>query len=266
MKNICYKKTIVFGTILMFFGASIVSATNINVESTNVIDEIENPIRDTKTLYPTDDTCIKQQLPNTIFGLDDNLIVRNKYGAFGEPIYEDDILIKFDLSSLYGKKINHAELKLFYFKWTENDPFASNNCVLTIHRVTSSWNENTVTWNSKPTWNKAIIIDSEPVPSTEGQWMTWDVTSELRDFVSGVKNDGWCIMDLTYWGWYDIPATFFYSKEHQTHPEIPELYVDYTNSRSVNHPNLNLLEQLSIRFPLLARLLQLPVFTKLLQL
>ena len=41
LKNSFIKKTIVFGTIVLFFTVTLVSATNKNVELTNVINDIK---------------------------------------------------------------------------------------------------------------------------------------------------------------------------------------------------------------------------------
>ena len=80
--------------------------------------------------------------------------------------------------------------------------------------VTEDWDEDTVTWNTQPDYA------SEPtsvslVPSGPTVWMEWDVTSDVQAFLDDpvVSNYGWEIRDDEYWGTYNIPRTYFRSKE-----------------------------------------------------
>ena len=44
--------------------------------------------------------------------------------------------------------------------------------------------------------------------------MTWDVTNDIQSFVKGqYSNYGWKVLDENYWGMYNIPIMYFYSKE-----------------------------------------------------
>lgn len=210
MKNSILKIGLVFGIIILFLGTSITSAINSNVEPAKMINEIGNLNRDTNTFYPTDDASIKETAPYTNFG-SDYLVVRNKYGGYGSPGYEDDLLIKFNISELSpGIIIRSATLNLFYNQWRENNPAGRT---LTLYRITSDWDENTVTWNTRPSYASEVTF-SAVVPGSPGVWMEWDVTSDVQDFVEGQENNhGWQIMDEIYWGMSDIPATWFHEKE-----------------------------------------------------
>lgn len=260
MKKKLLRRGLVVGIIILFVGAGVVSGLGCGTEPFNkeFKEKKGTPDRGEVTKHPVADTSIKQFLPDNNFGSDAHLIVRNECGGLGERIYEDDILIRFDVSDLSGKTIYSAELRLWYDKYSQNDP---KGRPLTLYRVMSPWEENIVTWNTRPAWS-STVIDSYNVPVTPGGWMEWDVTNEVQDFVNGADNYGWCIMDETDWCDYDIPATWFCSKEHSVVEHCPELYIHYKQSRSSNLPNLNLLEQLSIRFPLLAQLLQLLILTE----
>lgn len=82
-KNKLLKKTVVFGIILLFLGVSVVTAANINLDSTNVINDIIKPSRDTKIFYPTDDAKIAQDDPNKNYDGDSGINIRNEYGFGG---------------------------------------------------------------------------------------------------------------------------------------------------------------------------------------
>jgi len=240
---------------ILFFGAGIVSAVNINVESTKMIKDIENPNPDIKTFNPTDDVSIKEATPNANYG-SSYLVVRNRYGGFGQPGYEDDILIKFDISELSsGVTIISATLNLFYYKWSENFPVGRP---LTLYRITSDWDEAIVTWNTRPSYNTAVT-SMATVPSSPNVWVEWDVTSDVEIFVKGQEiNYGWQIMDETYWGMFDIPATWFHQKEYSGNGDeyIPYLEIEFTTSRNKDITNQFFLQFLE-RFPLLNRFLTL---------
>ena len=201
------------GVILLFFGVSILPSITGNFEK-NIKDgreiEVVNSYLDTETFYPTDDTSIKEYMPNTNYG-SSYLVVRNKYGGGGNPGYEDDVLIKFDISEISADAlITSATLKLYYYTWGQNNP---SSRALTLYRIASDWDEDTVTWDTRPTY-ASEVTSSAIVPSYPGVWMEWNVTNDVQDFVNGQEtNYGWQIMDEMYWGTYNIPATWFYPKE-----------------------------------------------------
>jgi hypothetical protein len=84
---------------------------------------------------------------------------------------------------------------------------------LTCYRVVGDWDESTVTWETRP-GTAAQPTSTSVVPVTFG-WMDWDVTSDVRGFLLGsFPNYGWQLKDETPWGWYNIPVTRFWAKEH----------------------------------------------------
>ena len=169
---------------------------------------------DVLTFYPTDDTCVSMRYPDSNSGSSTKLIVMNRYGHWShEENWEKDILTRFDLSSIPpGTDISSATLHLYYYHWHDNNPAGRK---LTCYRVTSDWDEDTVTWNTRPNYASQYTCDSN-VPSGPGVWMDWDVTADVQAFVNDaqVDNYGWQIMDEKYWGYYDIPRTYFRSKEY----------------------------------------------------
>ncbi len=164
------------------------------------------------TFYTTDDTVISMRLHDENFGWRDHVNVRNRYGGGGSDYWRLDTLINFDLSSLRSDtEITLAELHLYYYDYDDTNPTGR---ALTCYGITSEWDEDTVTWDSRPSYASEYTSVSH-VPSEVGLWMTWDVTEDVRAILSqpAVDNHGWAITDEAYWGHHDIPVPRFRSKE-----------------------------------------------------
>jgi hypothetical protein len=175
------------------------------------------------TFYSSMDTMIVENGPNNNFGTNPTMEVRNS--GTSRTGWEEDALVRFNLSSIPpGNPIEHATLLMFYSHFQDNDPASR---IITLYQITSEWNENTVTWNTRPTTNP-IATSTAMVPSSPGVWMQWDVTKDVQDFVSGNKtNYGWRLIDEQYWGGLDIPRTHFWTKENGK--KIPSLKITLQN-------------------------------------
>ena len=167
------------------------------------------PIRaDSLIFYTTGDATLDELNPNGNNGWDTKTVARNTgYGP-----WELDPLVRFDISSIPAETpIASATLCLYYYSWGDHNPAGRP---LTCYRVTDDWQEMTVTWNTQPD-RDFEATDACAVPGSPGQWMMWDVTVDVQDFVDGTLPDyGWMIMDETYWGGANIPYTKFYSKQY----------------------------------------------------
>lgn len=211
MHKIFLKKSLVIVIILLI--SSILSPlfTADNISQKEVIINNEEHIG-FYTLIPTDDTYIRMRDPDNNYGAKTLLQVRNRYGASVHPYYwEHDTLVKFDLTKINSKKVQRATLNLYYYEYADNNP---KGRILNLYRVLEDWNEDTVTWNLKPMTAESPICGAV-VPDSYGQWMTWDVTSEVNDILDGsVENYGWQIMDDVPFNTVNIPNARFYSKEY----------------------------------------------------
>jgi len=94
---------------------------------------------------PTDDAYIKENDPNSNFGTAVELYIDSFWAG-----QEKQSLVKFDLSSLPTV----AEKAFIRFKSLGAPGFYTD-----VHRVTSSWSEGSVTWNTQPTYNGTPEID-----------------------------------------------------------------------------------------------------------
>ena len=202
-------RTLVIWTFILFIGL-VFTPIIMSSESTNVIgiDEVDSQSNSliffSDIFNPTGDVYIKHTVPDDTFDIA-YLSVRNEYGAYGAG-YAWDGLIKFDVSSIpSGTTIISASLYMYYWSFQDSNPAGRP---ITLYRVTSDWDETSVTWNTQPSCASQPTTSST-VPSSYG-WMSWDVTSDVEDFVNGIRTDyGWKITDEKYWGSWDLPTTRF---------------------------------------------------------
>ena len=121
----------------------------------------------------------------------------------GSPHYRS--FIKFDLSSIpIGSDITSATL-MFNGRGSSSDTGYS---IISLHRVLSSWDEHTITWNNQPPYAE-YSIDTEDIDQySEDMWYSLNVTSPIEDWVQGeYQNYGFVIRQLyenryrTFLGW-----------------------------------------------------------------
>jgi hypothetical protein len=117
----------------------------------------------TTTLRTVEDTYVDASQASTVLGSQTTVSVD------GSPVKV--AYLKLDLSSLIGVSVTRAKLRLYI----------TNESVNTqdVHDMTTSWNENTMTWNNRPTLNSAVLatINSGAVINT---WVEVDITSSVQ--------------------------------------------------------------------------------------
>ena len=128
-------------------------------------------------------------------------------------------LLRFDLSSLPDDPslIVQADLALYYWDRPHDDPVGRTYDVLAL---TNSWDEMESSWQARDDYNSAeplywdsyttgvpayqpgggdfdpVAYASTQVPADISQWMIWDVTDLIDDWLSGVvANEGLLIKD-----------------------------------------------------------------------
>lgn len=170
----------------------------------------------TVSFNPSDDSYIRQD-SNSNYGDDNKIRVGFSYTRRG--------LISFDLSSLSGKSIISAELRLYKYDY-EYSCYYTNPIGRTynIHRIEDNWNENSVRWNNRPDYDNTVT-DSDIVPY-DYNWMTWNVTEDVQDFADGTHyNYGWLIKDDNEENCYS--CSYFRSNEYSNSNYRPVLEVTY---------------------------------------
>lgn len=118
------------------------------------------------------DTYVDQQAPDENYGSERQVSVAED--EFG---YQQRGLFRFDLSDVPAATIASAYLRLSLFSEDTHE------YDLAVHRVSGVWDENTVTWNSKP-WSVDTGLHAA-VGGTMGLYYQWDVTSLVQSWLTG---------------------------------------------------------------------------------
>ncbi|MDO4563420.1 MAG: glycoside hydrolase family 88 protein [Clostridia bacterium] len=143
----------------------------------------------------------------------DNLLVSMNAGA-GAAASRRDGLLKFDLTEYDFNYIVSAKLKM-YVKSTTN---SSTRIVSFYPTASSSWSENTVTWNNAPQ-SSGEVIGSFAVPAaTSGTWFEADIT----DYIAQTA-DKTVSLRLGL----DTAVIYFASKEYSSGAFAPALEIEY---------------------------------------
>ena len=148
----------------------------------------------------------------------------------GDPV-DYRSLIEFDLSNIpSGAVINSAYLSLYSHDspglGSHSTTSGSNESVLS--RITSSWEENSVTWNNQPTTtteNQVFLLESSS--STE-DYLNIDVTDLVLDMIADSANShGFLIKLLTEQHYRSL---VFAASGHSDSDLHPKLEVTYTET------------------------------------
>ncbi|HAA15567.1 MAG TPA: hypothetical protein DCE41_29220 [Cytophagales bacterium] len=140
-------------------------------------------------------------------------------------------LIDFDLSSIpTGSKIVSATLFLYYNQSSVDVPitgghsyFNSSNAYQ-LNRITGPWQEDAVTWNTKPqvtAINRVLL----PSPSSKYDDSTIDITGLIQDSVDDPENSHG--LQLSLQGTDHYAAVIFASSDHPQSTLHPKLVVTY---------------------------------------
>ena len=156
-----------------------------------------------------------------------NMYAGNNYGS-DEMIYVvnpnvsgfySEGLIKFDVSSYTNVQSAHLNLYLYISSCD------AEYTTVSLHKITSDWDESTVTWNTKPSY------DATPVASLElydnqyyyENWISFDITSIVSSWTSGETNRGLVIV-CSEW---EYNYKFFRSSDYLADPsQRPKLILD----------------------------------------
>ena len=131
-------------------------------------------------------------------------------------------LIQFDLPAFKpGVIINSAKLYAYHYSYTY-DP---GTVTIVIHRLLGPWDEGTVTWNNKPSYDSTIEATLTKTAGDWGWWI-WDITELIKKWIQqGIVNYGLMLRMTAYTGTYG--AVSFSSKENKLYPH-GYLVIDYT--------------------------------------
>jgi hypothetical protein len=144
---------------------------------------------DTELLPLTDDAFVAgdvdiwQQADNN-YGADSNLFVH----AYGPK----QSLLRFDAASISGQTVTNATLRLYL-----NDIRSAGT--ISVHAITSSWNEGSVTWNNRPPAEGSAAAVVNVTTSDEGSVISIDVTNVVARWAAGSLPDaGFLLVTANY--------------------------------------------------------------------
>lgn len=159
--------------------------------------------------YTTADAYINESSPTTNYGTHAILCV------YQTATNHRRSFLKFD-TTLNAKSITSATLYVYAIDLT-------GTITVSIYKITSTWAENTVTWNAPPTLD-GTLIDSKNITSS-GAWYTFNVTSLFTGWWnSTITNYGLVLREP---GANGANATNIASKEYATSDYHPYILVDY---------------------------------------
>jgi len=125
---------------------------------------------ETVSLPLTDDAFVLGLRPTTNYGAWDDIFVTS-YGP-------KQGLVRFDDASIAGLEVNSAMLNLYL-----NDIAADGT--ISIHAITSSWNESSVTWNNQPPAESTATAVVSLATADEGSVISVDVTDVVTRWAAG---------------------------------------------------------------------------------
>lgn len=144
-------------------------------------------VGETETFEVTKDTYANQAYPDKINGNYNHIIISNKHTTRLGYIQFQDI----DLPE--GAIFDKGTLKLYVF-----EPHYADTAKVNIGPVTGDWEENSLTWNDKPTINQTQAIEAE-ISLADSGWREIAITHLVRQWFEGtLENKGLFVYPLGY--------------------------------------------------------------------
>jgi len=125
---------------------------------------------DTVSLPLTDDAWINANSPSGNFGTVESIFVHNWGPKYG--------LVRFDAASIAGQTVNSATLELYL-----SSIGASGD--ISVHAITSSWDETTVMWNNQPSTESVATAIVSLTTGDAGGTVVIDVTGAAQRWADG---------------------------------------------------------------------------------
>jgi len=130
--------------------------------------------------------------------------------------------IEFDLSSIPADvRITDADLKLYQY-----NTIGPDNFIVGLHKVTSNWDESTITWNLQPTSSTDAEVTSNITVGTI-TWKSWDIDTLVQSWLDGdITNYGMVLKDTDESSVNTI--AYFWTSDYTTDAtKRPILEIDY---------------------------------------
>ncbi len=131
------------------------------------------------TFYSIADADVLQGYPNSNTGSDTEM-----WAGYDDSLDPDGMIVRshvrFDVSAIpSGTIINSAVLQVYL---VNSYDFPNTTRTITTYRISSSWAESSVTWNTRPSFAEAY--GSAPVTHGALGWYSFDVTNLVQGWVN----------------------------------------------------------------------------------
>ncbi|MCJ7790175.1 MAG: DNRLRE domain-containing protein [Candidatus Atribacteria bacterium] len=174
---------------------------------------------ETKTLQPGPegiDSGVDSEFPNINWG---NLAYSD-VGNNATTIRRT--YIKFDLSTVpVNAVVVDADLRLYHYGGPGTDDFT-----IGLYKVTSAWDENTITWSLQPTYSVDAETTSD-ITISATTWGSWDIDTLVQTWLDGsITNYGVVLKDADEASVNSI--AYFWTSDYTTDiSKRPKLEIDY---------------------------------------
>ncbi len=162
---------------------------------------------DKRFLYPIEDTYVRGGRHSTEnYGNLKELVVKR-----GGIHFRFESLLKFNLSDV-NREVTQATLRLRVLE----DDDRSGDPDHTLYLIDDSWQENTVTWDTKPATDS--IIATQVAPDFD-QWIEYDVTEQIKNEVLSDSLVSFLLQAN------NATSIIYHSKENEVFTVYPQLVV-----------------------------------------
>lgn len=175
----------------------------------------------TPTIYPDKDSYSWQSVPKANNGHSDNFEIT----SYNKPPYNMRGWIEFNTTSVPSDAvILSARLRLRLWAKSTDDPTQemgdSTGRTYGVYRLTKPWNETGVNWVNQPNYTEDHHATALVPPGQGGWngpllWMEWDITEIMKEWKSGVPNNGLVVRDT------QENSSTFYTTQFFTHDQVP---------------------------------------------
>lgn len=183
-------------------------------------------------------------------------VLSEAWTSGGNPI-EGRSLIKFDLSSIPGgATVTTAKFSLYADStsiWgTAGQPTSGNNNASYLKRVSSTWTEMGVTWNTQPTSDTTGQILLAQSISTKQDYTDINVAAFAQMWIDNPSQNFGMLLDMITTTQYN--AMIFCSSDHPNAVKRPKLEVCYTEATGVIEKSKDVMDVLLFPNPATDRL------------